>query len=66
LVEFMKLVTELTTPLAALATDAISPADGLDGSDLTALSSLLTDEEMALVSSGKSPLAWFTSVVASL
>ena len=65
LLAFMKLVTELTTFAPSLATVAICPADGLDGSALTALFKVLTDDVIALVSVGKSLLAELTSVVAS-
>ena len=62
----MKLFTELTTLPASLVTVAICAADGLDGRAATEFLSALTDEEMALVSFGKSLLAELTSVVASL
>ena len=60
-----KLLTELTTLPASSAIAAIWLADGLDGSALTALSSVSTDVFTALVSDGKSLLAAFTSDVAS-
>ena len=62
----MKLLTELATRAAAGASAAIWAAVGFDGSDLTEVESELTDELMALVSVGKSLLAEFTKVVASL
>jgi len=62
----MKLLTELTTLAASLATMAISAAEGLDGRAVTELLSASTDEVMALVWLGKSLLAELTIVVASL
>ena len=61
-----KLFTELTTLAAFLVAVAICAADGLDGSAVTEFLSALTEDVMALVSVGKSPLAELTSVVASL
>jgi hypothetical protein len=61
-----KLFTELTTLAASLVAVAICAADGLDGSAVTEFLSALTEDVMALVSLGKSPLAELTSVVASL
>lgn len=58
--------TELTTPEAELATEAICEADGLDGSPLTAFSNVLSEDLIALVWLGKSLLAELTNVVASL
>ena len=62
----LKLLTELTTLAASVATAAICVDDGLDGSACTALASVSTDDCTALVSLGKSPLAELTSDVASL
>ena len=61
-----KLFTELTTPAASLVMVAIWAADGLDGRAVTELLSVLTEDVIALVSLGKSPLAELTSVLASL
>jgi hypothetical protein len=61
-----KALTELTTPAAAPVTVAILPAEGFALSALTALLSASTDDLMALVSLGKSPLAWLTRVFASV
>jgi len=66
LVASTKLLTELTTPAALVATAAICVAEGLDGSAFTALSSVSTDDVTALVWVGKSLLASLTAVVASL
>lgn len=63
-VAVMKLLTELTTLLAALATDAMLLADALDDSDLTALWSFETDWVIALVSAGRSFLARLTNALA--
>ena len=60
-----KLFTELTTLAAFLVAVAICAADGLDGSAVTEFLSALTEDVMALVSLGKSPLAELTTVVAS-
>ena len=62
----MKLLTELTTLAASLVTVAICAAEGLDGRAATELLSASTDDVMALVWLGKSPLAELTSAVASL
>lgn len=66
LVASVKLLTEFTTPAAAGAIAAICAADGFEGSALTAVEKASTDDVMALVSVGKSPLAEFTSEVASV
>jgi hypothetical protein len=58
--------TELTTLAASLVTVAICTADGLDASVATELLSAPTEEEMALVWSGKLLLAELTSVLALL
>ena len=60
----MKLATELTTVPASLVMVAICAADGLDDSPATALLSAFTDDVIALVWVGKSPLAWSTSLLA--
>ena len=62
----MKPWTELTTLPASLVIVEIWAAEGLDVSPLTELFSALTDEVIALVWLGKSPLAELTSLVASL
>jgi len=62
----MKLLTELTTLDAFLATVAICAAEGLDDRAATELLSASTDEVMALVSLGKSLFAELTTVLASL
>ena len=61
-----KFLTEVTTPEAATTTGARFEADGLDGSALTALLSVSTEDLSALVSLGKSLLAVFTAAVASV
>ena len=61
----VKLFTELATLAAFLVTVAICAADGLDGRAESEFLSVLTDDVMAAVWSGKSPFAEFTSVVAS-
>ena len=61
-----KLLKELTTFAAALATVAIWLGEGFVFSALTALVSASTEDLMALVSFGKSPLAWLTTVLASV
>jgi hypothetical protein len=61
-----KLLTELTTLLASSPIAAIWLAEGLDGSALTAVASVSTEDFTALVWVGKSLLASFTRVVASL
>ena len=61
LVASEKLLTELTTFAAALPTVATCAADGLDRSVLTALSSVSTDDLIALVWVGKSLLAELTT-----
>jgi hypothetical protein len=66
LVALVKLVTELTTLAADGTIAAIWPADGFEGNALTAVESASTDDLMALVSFGKSPLAEFTTEVASV
>jgi hypothetical protein len=63
-VAFVKLLTELTTLDALLATVAIWLADGVPEIAVTALVSEFTEDVMALVSLGKSPFAWLTSVLA--
>jgi hypothetical protein len=60
----MKLATELTTLPASLVMVAICAADGLDESPATELLSAFTDDVIALVWVGKSPLAWSTSLLA--
>jgi hypothetical protein len=62
----VKLLTELTTLDAFLATGAIWAAEGLGGSAVSALWSAATDDFTALVWLGKSLLAELTSEVASL
>jgi len=62
----VKLLTELTTLLASRPIAASWVAEGLDGSALTALASVSTDDFTALVWVGKSLLAELTRVVASL
>jgi len=66
LVASVKLFTELTTLAESLVTVATSAADGLGDRAATDLFSASTDEVMALVWLGKSPLAELTSAVASL
>ena len=66
LVASMKLLTELTTLAAAVATGPSCVALGWEGSALTALSSAATEDLIALVWLGKSLLAELTSLVASL
>ncbi len=61
-----KLLNELTTFAAALVTDAIWLGEGFALSVLTALVSVSTEDLMALVSLGKSLLAWLTTVLASV
>ena len=61
-----KLFTELTTLAPSLVAVATCVTDGLDGSAVTEFLSALTEDVMALVSLGKSPLAELTSVVASV
>ena len=61
-----KLLKELTTFAAALATVAIWLGEGFVFSALTALVSASTEDLMALVSLGKSLLAWPTTVLASV
>ena len=61
----VKLFTELATLAAFLVTVAICAADGLDGRAESEFLSVLTDDVMAAVWSGKSLFAEFTSVVAS-
>jgi hypothetical protein len=61
-----KLWKELTTFPAALTTGAIWLAEGFVCSPLTALASASTEDLMALVSVGKSLLAWLTTVFASV
>ena len=64
LLAVMKLETELTTLPASLVMVAIWAAEGLDDSAATELLSAFTDDVMALVWLGKSPLAELTSLVA--
>ena len=66
LVASVKLLTELTTLAASLVTVAICAAEGLDARPVTEVLSALTDDVMALVWLGKSPLAELTSAVAWL
>jgi hypothetical protein len=66
LLAFRKLWKELTTFAAELVTAAIWLADGFALSALTALVSASTEDVMALVSLGKSLLAWLTTVLASV
>lgn len=61
-----KLLTELTTFDAALMTVAIWVAEGFAASASTALVSPSTEDLMALVWVGKSPLAWVTTLLASV
>jgi hypothetical protein len=61
-----KLWNELTTFAAELATVAIWLGEGFAVSALTALVSASTEDLMALVSLGKSLLAWLTTVLASV
>jgi hypothetical protein len=61
-----KLLKELTTFPAALTTVAIWLAEGFAVSALTALVSASTEDVMALVSLGKSLLAWLTTALASV
>jgi hypothetical protein len=61
-----KFVNELSTFAAALATVAIWLGEGFALSALTALVSASTEDLMALVSRGKSLLAWLTTVLASV
>ena len=60
----MKLVTELTRLPASLVTVATWAAEGLEESAVTELLSASTDDVMALVWLGKSPLAELTSLLA--
>lgn len=66
LLAFVNALTELTTLAASVESDTISDAEGLGGSDVTALLSELTDVFTALVSFGKSLLAEATTAAASL
>lgn len=66
LLALTKLLTELTTLAAPVATVAIWLAEGLAGSALTVLWSPSTEDFTALVWLGKSLLAELTSDVASL
>ena len=66
LVALVKFFTALTAAAALMPTAAISVADGLDGSALTALCSVSTEVLMAVVSVGKSLFALSTSFVASV
>jgi hypothetical protein len=66
LVALVKLLTELTTFFASVATVAICAADTFDDSPLTAPSSAWTDDVTALVWLGKSLLAELPSAAASL
>ena len=61
-----KLLTEFATLVASLASVAIWPADGFDGSAFAALAIASTYDLMELVSLGKSLLAELTRAVASL
>ena len=51
---------------AAPVTVAILPGEGFDSSALTAVVSESTEDLIALVSLGKSPLAWLITVLASV
>jgi len=62
----VKLLTELTTLAESLVTVAICAAEGLGDRAATEAFSASTDEVMALVWLGKSPLAELTSAVAAL
>lgn len=62
---FTKLWNELTTLPAALTTPAIWLGEGFALSALTALVRASTDDLIALVSLGKSFLAWLTTVLAA-
>ena len=66
LVASVKFLTELTTLAAVGAIVAIWLAEGFDGSALTALESESTEDLIAVVWLGKSPLAELTSAFASL
>ena len=66
LVAVIKAPTEAATAAAFAVTVAICPAEGFDGRFWTELFSVSTDDLMALVSFGKSPLAELTSEVAAL
>ncbi len=66
LLALTKLWTELTRLAAALVTVEIWAAEGLDVSPATELLSVFSDDVMALVWLGKSPLAELTSLVALL
>ena len=59
-----KLLKELTTLLAAPVTVAMLLGEGFDLSALTAVVSESTEDVIALVSLGKSPLAWLVTVLA--
>ena len=63
---FMKVLTALATLAAFLVTAAISTAEGFGGRAATELLSASTDDVIALVWLGKSPLAELTSVAALL
>jgi hypothetical protein len=62
----MKIFTALATLAAFLVTAAICAAGGLEGRAAKELLSASTDDVMALVWLGKSPLAELTSVAALL
>jgi len=62
----MKLLTELATLAASLVTVAIAAAEEFDDSAAAEPLSASTDEVIALVWLGKSPLAELTTAVASL
>lgn len=61
-----KLWTELSAVDAAVVTVAIWPAEGFAASALTELVSASTEDLMALVSFGKSLLAWVTTLSAAV
>ena len=61
-----KLLKELITLPAAPVTVAMLVGEGLDSSALTAVVSESTEDLIALVWFGKSPLAWLITVLASV
>ena len=61
-----KLLTELATFAASFEAVAIWLAEGFADTDLTELASASTEDLMALVWLGKSPLASLTTVLASV
>ena len=66
LLAFTKSWVELTTAAAPVATFAVCAADGFAGSALTELANASTEDLSALVSLGKSLLAWLTTALASV